>query len=522
MSADAAWDELRSFNRAVEANRDPSGTGAGDAAEIARLAALDPVAYDRERDAAAERMRIRVSTLDAQVQAARPKPEAANGRAVALAEVEPWSEPVAGAELLLDLVAAIRRHVVLSSSAADCAALWIAHTRVHHRFQHSPRLSITSPVKRCGKSTLLDVLRATCRRPLKADSISASGVFRTVEALRPLTLLVDEADAFLGGNEELRGVLNSGFERSGEVVRVAEVRVELQPVRFATFCPVALAGIGRLPGTLEDRAVPIVLQRKAAAEGVVKLRAPGARAALRDLARKLARWAADRARHLAAEPEVPDALGDREGDISVPLLSIADDAGGEWPARARRALLEVFGHRAATEGGAEADTLLLADIRGLFLGLSATRLTSDVIVARLVEMEERPWPEWRAGRPMTKAQLARALAPFGVRPGTIRTGAGTAKGYRREAFEEAWARYLPAGTSPSASAGGFGPSHHHRPGNSRASAEGDAVTPAAVSRGENHRKAAEDLGCDGVTAPDPSFQEKGDGDGATVGWSATL
>ncbi len=100
---------------------------------------------------------------------------------------------------------------------------------------------------------MLDVLRATVFRPIKADNISASGVFRTVEALRPVTLLIDEADSFLGDNEELRGVLNSGFEQSGEVVRVVEIKDEWQPIRFATYAPVALAGIGTLPGTLEDR-----------------------------------------------------------------------------------------------------------------------------------------------------------------------------------------------------------------------------------------------------------------------------
>jgi hypothetical protein len=177
---------------------------------------------------------------------------------------------------------------------------------------------VTSPAKRCGKSTLLDLLRATCHRPLKADNISASGVFRTVEALRPLTLLVDEADSFLGDNEELRGILNSGFERSGEVIRVVEVKGEWQPTRFTTFCPVALAGIGRLPGTLEDRAVPVVLVRKAAAETVVKLRARGARAALHDLARKLARWAGDRGPHLPMDPAVPDALGDAPAVRGIP------------------------------------------------------------------------------------------------------------------------------------------------------------------------------------------------------------
>jgi len=428
----------------------PTRDAAADAAEIARLAALDLLEYDREREDAAKRLGVRVSTLDQQVQDARPRPEGADGRMVALPEAEPWPEPVAAGEVLHGLVAAIRRHVILPTATVDCIALWIAHTWVFERFQHSPRLSVTSPVKGCGKSTLLDVLRATCCRPLKADNISASGVFRTVEALRPLTLLVDEADSFLGENEELRGILNSGFEASGEVVRVVEVKDEWQPIRFATFCPVALAGIGRLPATLEDRAVPVVLQRKGAAETVTKLRHRGARPALHDMARRLARWSADRGRLLNRDPEVPEAMGDREGDISIPLLSIADDAGGTWPERARKALVDVFSGRTANEGTAEAGALLLKDLRLLFLGQSALRMTSAEMVEALAKMEERPWPEWRNGKPMTAPQLARALAPFGIRPGTIRRGLDTAKGYYREAFEEAWTRYLPGEITASA------------------------------------------------------------------------
>lgn len=429
-------------HKTAEAERDR----AAEMAEIARLAALDPVAYDREREDAAKKLGVRVSTLDAEVERARPRPIEAPGRGVSLTKVEPWTQPVDTAAILDELAAAIRGHVILPPSAVDAVALWIAHTWVHGRFQHTPRLSITSPVKRCGKSTLLDVLRATTHQPLKADNISASGVFRTVEALRPLTLLVDETDAFLAENDELRGILNSGFEASGEVVRVLEVQGEHQPVRFATFCPVALAGIGALPSTLEDRSVPIVLQRKGAGESVTKLRAPGARATLHDLARKLARWATDRGSRLPQDPQVPDEMGDREGDISIPLLSIADDAGGAWPKRARDALLDLFGRRNAREGGAEAGALLLNDIRLLFLGMSAQRLGSAYIVEHLGKMEERPWAEWRNGKPITAPQLARALAPFGIRPGTIRTGLDTARGYHKDAFEEAWARYLPSPT----------------------------------------------------------------------------
>jgi hypothetical protein len=133
---------------------------------------------------------------------------------------------VSAAELLDDLSLTIRRHVVMPEAVAVAIASWVLHRYVYGQFQHTPRLAITSPAKRCGKSTLLDVLRATCRRPLKADSISAAGTFKTLEALSPVTLPIDGADALLPQNEELRGIPNSGFERSGEVIRVVEIRGE--------------------------------------------------------------------------------------------------------------------------------------------------------------------------------------------------------------------------------------------------------------------------------------------------------
>jgi putative DNA primase/helicase len=490
---------------------------AAEAAEIGRLAALDRIEYDRQREAAAEALGVRIGTLDQLVKDARPRSEVADGRGVMLPMAEPWPEPVAAVDLLDDLAIAIRRHVILPPASVTCIVLWIAHTWVFDRFQHSPRLSVTSPAKRCGKSTLLDLLRATCHRPMKADNISASGVFRTVEALRPLTLLVDEADSFISDNEELRGILNSGFEAGGEVVRVVEVKDGHQPVRFATFCPVALAGIGKLPDTLEDRSVPIVLQRKAAAEVVVKLRAQGARQALHGLARRLARWSTDRRGRLSHDPAVPEAMGDREGDISIPMLSIADDAGGPWPSRARRALLDVFGHRSANEGNAEDGALLLKDLKMMFAELSALRLTSADMVARLGKMEERPWPEWRAGKPMTAPQLARALAPFGIRPATIRTGADTAKGYHREAFEEVWRRYLPPENATTAPLGDAEPSHRHNPGNSWASGDCEAVTTDGGVTGRNGGEPAKCLACDGVTAAEGWGEEEY---GAVDDWMA--
>jgi hypothetical protein len=99
--------------------------------------------------------------------------------------VTPWDEPVTAAELLNAIANTLHRHLILSKSAADVIALWILHTWVFEQFHHTPRLTIRSPAKRCGKSTLLDLLYSMSRRPLKADNISAAGMFRTVEALSP-------------------------------------------------------------------------------------------------------------------------------------------------------------------------------------------------------------------------------------------------------------------------------------------------------------------------------------------------
>jgi hypothetical protein len=83
-------------------------------------------------------------------------------------------------------------------------------------------------------------------------------------------LLIDEADSFLNNNEELRGILNSGHRRGGAVLR--NVGDEHEPHSFSTFSACAIALIGRLPGTLADRAVPIDLVRRKADEAIEPFR----------------------------------------------------------------------------------------------------------------------------------------------------------------------------------------------------------------------------------------------------------
>lgn len=170
-------------------------------------------------------------------------------------EPEPWPESVNGAVLLDDLLATCQRYLILPDGAGVALCLWIIHSWAHDAAHVSPVLGITSPSMRCGKSNVLKLLGALVYRTLHTSSITAAALFRAVEKWRP-TLLIDEADSFLGDKEELRGVLNSGHSRSGAFV-IRTVGKDFEPRRFSTWAPKAIAMIGKLPGTLADRSIRI-------------------------------------------------------------------------------------------------------------------------------------------------------------------------------------------------------------------------------------------------------------------------
>jgi putative DNA primase/helicase len=412
-----------------------------DGAEISRLAKLGMLEYERERKEAAESLNIRAPILDRLVATERDKfnDDGKQGRALSLPEPEPWPQPVNGADLLDAMSASVRRHVVMFDYAADTAALWAIHTYLLDCSGISPRLAITSPERGCGKTTALDVLSRLVSRPLPTANASASAIFRVVEMQRP-TLLIDEADTFLPENEELRGILNSGHRYGGSVIRT--VGEEFEPRSFSTYSACAVALIGKLPATLADRSVPIELRRRRTDEPIESFRFDRTQH-LDQFARKAARWAADNGDRIrGADPDMPAGVFNRAADNWRPLLAIADAAGGDWPARARRAV-QYAGAATAAADEQSVRVLLLSDIRAIFAERAVDRLASAELVEALVGIEGRTWAEWKVGRPITANTLARLLAPFTIAPETIRMGDRTPKGYQRARFEDAFSRYLP-------------------------------------------------------------------------------
>jgi hypothetical protein len=96
------------------------------------------------------------------------------------------------------------------------------------------------------------------------------------------------------------------------------------------------------------------------------------------------------------------------------------------------------------EGGAgeKYGTMLLGDIRTLFVESQWQPLSSKEITERLCEREERPWGDMGGARGLTKHKLANLLRPFGIGPQQIKMNYFNERGYRAEQFADAWARYL--------------------------------------------------------------------------------
>lgn len=403
--------------------------------------------FDRElvrNEAIRELERVGIKAPARIVDAALPPATSAvadadsQGTAVAFSEVVPWPESVDGADLLADMTAILKRYVVMGDGADTATVLWIMLAHAHDAFTVSPILAVTSPEKRCGKTTLLELLGACVPKKLFASNITAASLFRAVEAFRP-TLILDEADTFLGDNDELRGVLNSGHRRdSAYVVRL--VGDNHEPRQFGTWAPKAIGAIGRLPDTLEDRSIMVRMRRRRKDEALEAMRLDRL-GELEHYRRKAARWAVDYLDKLrTADPSMPEGLHDRAADNWRPLLAIADAVGGEWPARARHATALLAG--AVQEDQAPAEQLL-SDIRALFAERHEERLPSDEIVCHLLTLDERQWGDWRQGRPLTVVQLAGLLARFDIRPKKFRFGDSTRRGYEPSQFADAFARYLP-------------------------------------------------------------------------------
>ena len=348
------------------------------------------------------------------------------------------------ARLLDDIEAAVRRYCVLPSEHAyPAVVLWAATTHVLGAFDYAPRLVARSAEKRSGKSRLGEVLAGLVHKPLRTINASVSYIFRSLDENPPPTILLDEADAIFGPNakaesgEDLRGLLNAGHQRGLTYGRT--VGPMYVPTEFPTFAMAFIAGIGRMPDTIEDRGIVLRMRRRKHGEPVQPFRQRRDNPPLDALRDRLTDWAETAAADLdGAEPKMPPGVEDRAADTWEPMLAVADLVGVDWPARARAACRAMVSDSDDDEAEQSDGMQLLADIKDLFERMATKSFMQSVVLcSELNKLEESPWSDID----LNPSKLGKKLSPYGIRTG--HNADKSARGYRPQDFRDAWSRYLP-------------------------------------------------------------------------------
>jgi Protein of unknown function (DUF3631) len=348
------------------------------------------------------------------------------------------------ADLLDQSVEFVRRFVVFGAIEADAVALWNAHTYVYDFAPATPYLHPHSPEPSSGKTTLLDVLSTTARHAIQADNLTEAVLFRLIDKERP-TLLFDEVDAVFGkthsdSTEGIRQVLNSGYRKGKQAYRCIPPAHNV--VGFDVYCPKATAGLNELPGTLASRSIPIALKPPRPEDSYEDFDPEEVVDQAEVLRINLQSWA-DTAEDVLRDPRLKPAklpgLDARGNQIWRILFRIADQAGGEWPERARLSALELSGG-SRRHDDASATVKLLGHIRDLF---DDERIACRTLVEELNADEAMPYGGWNDGKGITTRELGKKLSRYGIHAKTLRVGEYRGNGYERDQFEDAWSRYLP-------------------------------------------------------------------------------
>lgn len=351
------------------------------------------------------------------------------------------------ASLLDDVQTFLERFIAYPSPQAAVAhTLWIAHAHVVSSFDNTPRLAFLSPEPGSGKSRCMELTEVLTPRPVLNVNATVAYIFRKIsdEAGLP-TLLMDEIDAvFSGGkgdgNEDLRGLLNSGVRKGATAGRAAIRGKEIVTEEWPSFCAVALAGLNQLPDTLMTRSIVVNMKRRMPGQTVEPYRRRVNATEAGQLAERIATFGQDIAAELVdAWPELPEGIQDRNADVWEPILAIADAAGGHWPATARDAAVIMVAE--SQKKPATLGIKLLTDIYQVFG--TRDRIRQSDLLGELHAMDTSPWGSIK-GEPIDGRFLARTLGKYEIESvKNIRFNDGVGKGFTRTAFADAFARYVP-------------------------------------------------------------------------------
>jgi hypothetical protein len=221
------------------------------------------------------------------------------------------------ADLISAVEALLLRHMFFKDRRyALLIAVWVLGTYLYDVFCFFGYLWVNSPVKRSGKSRLLDILeRITANATPRLNNASEAAIFRI--AAKKHTMLLDEVEHMRGQDREkyasILTLLNAGFSAGARVPRCEKIDGEIVVNYFDVFCPKILAGINQVVDTIEDRCFKVPMVRKAPDESVERFNVRRQGQELGELRRDLEIWAAARRKEVETVYDGVDELAGLEG-----------------------------------------------------------------------------------------------------------------------------------------------------------------------------------------------------------------
>lgn len=373
----------------------------------------------------------------------------------------PVPAPLSTKELLLKISDLINQHIFFRDKQFPLLiATWVLGTYLYDEvFTYYGYLWINSPVKRCGKSLLEDILSLLCfSASPRLSNATESSIFRLANSGG--TLIFDELETLRSQDKEkygaIMGVLNNGFQAGGKVPRVERGKDGFQIIYFNAFCPKVLAGINHLVDTIADRSFKIPMVRKTSKEKVSRFNLRIQKTQFEKLRYEILEWAKAKRPHIQLLYNKIDTLDlkkivdlgsfdDRFLDISEPLLTIAYFSDLESKENIMlpclyNILLQMSGKRSQVEKDEAIGSFVgLAD--ELLQAEDKVFLPSKILLDKVKGTDDLAWIE-------NTRSLAGFLGKFELIPERhwLNNGTKQARGYliTKAWLEEVKSRYVPS------------------------------------------------------------------------------
>jgi hypothetical protein len=340
----------------------------------------------------------------------------------------------------------INSRAVMSDTHILVCATWVVAAWLAHKWDKFAHLSISSPGKRCGKTTLLEVLtEITPRGWFIMGNLTAAAFFRKVDSEMP-TLIADECQSLsrLGSEsaECVREMMNGSILRNGPKVTRCVGRHHT-PKDFRIYCPKIFAMIGEPDSVLADRCFPIEMKRKIKEECIKRYIWRDIASEGKELHDQLSLWAGENEEQISeiyTELEQFNITNDRMADLLLPLQAVLTFEGDPEALRMLKEYAVSLDDRDTEYEKATPDIMLLAACREILEG-KYEFVSTQFLLDRLILRIEEPWATWREGEPMSPRSLAALLGKYVIKSKHNRER--TLRGYYTHDFKEAWHRYVP-------------------------------------------------------------------------------